>query len=83
MNKRAEEMALKAYPIQDHRKIFGFSLEYSYILNRREAFQEGYEQAEKDTIERACKWIGSLDNGDRIADVKALVNAFRNEMEEV
>ena len=45
---KAEEAALKAYPIQKPRSLFGFSLEYSHILHRREAFAEGYEQAEKD-----------------------------------
>ena len=56
MNK-AEEAALKAYPKckPDH---FGiYSLEYSTVLSGREGFQKGYEQAKKDTIERAVRWI--------------------------
>ena len=58
---RAEEAALKAYPTPP-----------SYVSNspfgpfipppedpqyQREIFVQGYEQAEKDTIERAISWI--------------------------
>lgn len=71
MSKRAEEAAWKW---ATEKKLDPYSMGHAY--------GEGYEQAEKDTIERACKWIESLDDGDRIVDVKAFVNAFRNEMEE-
>ena len=55
MSRRAEEAALKVYPEKWFRDIDGDS----YDCNRYErcAYQEGYEQAEKDTIERVCKWI--------------------------
>ena len=72
MNK-AEEALKKAYP--------GDAYYYIGSIGGR-LFKEGYEQAEKDTIERACKWLESLAVGDMIVDVKAFVGAFRNEMEE-
>lgn len=49
MSKRAEQKALKAYPA-----------ERGHLHDRpfqREGFVNGYEQAEKDTIERACTWL--------------------------
>ena len=57
MSKRAEQAALEAVPVEDERSIFGFSLESAYTIQRREGFQQGYEQAEKDTIERAVSWL--------------------------
>jgi len=62
MSKRAEEAALKAYPVD----ICGYQcgckvgdspepLDYNEV--KRCAFQEGYEKAEKDTIERAISWL--------------------------
>ena len=55
---RAEEAALKAYPVRTYRKDQG-EPEYSsdYNANDRYRFQEGYEQAEKGTIERAVAWL--------------------------
>ena len=60
MSKRAEEVALKAYPVRTYRKDQG-EPEYSsdYNANDRYRFQEGYEQAEKDTIERVIEWVKS------------------------
>lgn len=77
MSKRAEEAALKAYP--DYRSWDG-----GYVTQRkpRTYYIKGYEQAEKDTIERAAEWLSSIENGDKIVDVKAFVEAFKNEMEE-
>ena len=50
MSKRAEIAALKAYP--------KFSAEnIEDVFNAQYFFEEGYEQAEKDTIERACEWL--------------------------
>lgn len=49
MSKRAEQKALEAYPA-----------ERGHLHDRpfqREGFVKGYEQAEKDTIERVCKWL--------------------------
>mgnify|MGYP006916031391 CR=1 FL=1 len=59
MSKRAEEAALKAYP-KEKGKIwsgaFG-TFEFDKNAAERKGFQAGYEQAEKDTIERACVWL--------------------------
>ena len=48
---KAEEAALKAYP--DH-TINGVRLMFS---ENRRLFREGYEAAEKETIERAIAWL--------------------------
>ena len=57
MSKRAEEAALKAYPIeitslnyQDLIEQFGGKTEIDVNTYPRRLFQEGYEQAEKDMI---------------------------------
>lgn len=61
---RAEEAALKAYPVD----ICGYTVEcrvgakpqpQDWNEIRRTHFQEGYEQAEKDTIERVIEWVKS------------------------
>ena len=49
--KRSEQAALKAYPEETR-----FSRDYDQLA-KRQIYQEGYEQAEKDTIERAVKWL--------------------------
>ena len=56
MSKRAEEAALKAYP---ECKVYNdLAMEYDDINGcYRVGFEVGYEQAEKETIERACKWL--------------------------
>lgn len=57
---RAEEAALKAYPVKDYNKEPNY-IHYcdSKMLDEvyREVFKLGYEQAEKDTIERAIAWL--------------------------
>lgn len=50
MSKKAEERALEAYPNESF-----VSEEYADMC--RSFFIEGYEQAEKDTIERAVTWL--------------------------
>lgn len=50
MSKRAEQAALRAYPYETGVK--GLICEQS-----RGIFIKGYEQAEKDTIERAVEWL--------------------------
>lgn len=54
MSKRAEEAALKAYP--DYPTMDG-----GYVTQRkpRKVFIQGYEQAEKETIERAVAWLAT------------------------
>ena len=61
MNKRAEEAALEAYPVnmtplvyQDLIDQFGGKTEIDVNTYPRCLFQEGYELAEKDTIDYAC-----------------------------
>lgn len=50
---RAEKAALKAYPKSD------FNGVETRRKGQRKCFIQGYEQAEKYTIERACKWLFS------------------------
>lgn len=64
MSKRAEEAALNAYPVkmtplvyQDLIDQFGGKTEIDVNTYPRCLFQEGYEQAEKDTIGRAVAWL--------------------------
>ena len=81
---RAEEAALKAYPKSTGvRELKG--------LSARPVYAAGYEQAEKDTIERACKWIFShlpilVDYYDEDihtgADRSEFIKLFRTQMEE-
>ena len=66
---RAEERALEAYPITG--KWIGNQYgEWNPDINRtlRAAHQQGYEQAEKDTIERAIAWLKEHAN-DYIVDL--------------
>lgn len=58
MSKRALEVALKAYPIQGEWVGNQYG-EWDEDKNQelRKAFQQGYEQSEKDTIERVCDWL--------------------------
>lgn len=53
MSKRAEEAALRAYPIRRYGN-YGYK---DMNDGRRKAYQEGYEQAEKDTTQRALDWL--------------------------
>ena len=55
MSKRAEEAALKAYPINiQATQLYG---DWDINKTERDGFVKGYEQAEKDTIERAVAWL--------------------------
>lgn len=81
MSKRSEEFANKAYPnySPDGKTQVDMS---SY----RFACERGYEQAEKDTIERVCKWLE--ENVTYIHPRKGIktciinLNALREAMEE-
>lgn len=53
MSKQAEQAALKAFPVLFSERN-GFD---NTFKDRRLAFEKGYEQAEKDTIERAIQWL--------------------------
>jgi hypothetical protein len=46
--KQADKRALEAYPIDSYEG-------HDDMCRQRGAFAKGYEQAEKDTIERACQ----------------------------
>lgn len=87
MSKRAEKAALKSYP--QSRK---FTQSQRIIFNdMRDGFKFGYEQAEAETIERACKWLFAhlpilVDyyNEDiyEQADRSEFIKLFRKQMEE-
>ena len=71
MSKKAEEKALEKYP-KDKKGCL-------YDLARRE-YIEGYEQAEKDMIERACNYLYDHRQGNK--DVYQFIGLFRLAMEE-
>lgn len=77
MNKKAEERALEAYP-----KFVERSCGFSEDINKykREAYRDGYEQAEKDMIERACNYLYDHRQGNK--DVYQFIGLFRLAMEE-
>ena len=60
MSKRSEEAALKALPNYPP-ETYADEDEYIEVESERSMqrafYQKGYEQAEKDTIERACEWM--------------------------
>ena len=55
MSKIAEQKALEAYPY--NRAYTDNDVEYDGNFCNRLPYIEGYEQAEKDTVERACTWL--------------------------
>ena len=75
---RSEEAAISAYPSNVGPSVHG-------------SFIKGYEQAEKETIDRACKWLSSQlpiivdfyneDIHDQ-ADRDDFIKSFRKDMEE-
>lgn len=82
---RAEQAALKVYPKSEGiRELKG--------LSARPIFIQGYEQAEKETIKRACKWLFShlpilvdyyFDEGiHEPVDRSEFIKSFRTQMEE-
>ena len=59
MSKRAKEAALKAYPEKlewDYR-----DMDYDQNMESRIAYQQGYEQAEKEILDLAQLWVDSGD----------------------
>lgn len=79
MSKRAEEAALKAWPITmvTVEDSYGNPVPYDGASVNRYIYREGYEKAEKDTIKRACKWL--VQRGWTCA---AQISMFRKAMEE-
>lgn len=76
MSKRAEEAAWKLYPDYP-------SMDGGYVTQRgqRELVMEGYEYAEKDTIERAVAWLKDYVKYFEIYDEKG-IEEFKKAMEE-
>jgi len=81
MSKRAEEAALKEYPSsysevnRNAKRIQSYKVDTHKPI--RQIYIKGYEQAEKDTIERAIKWLDS-----HAASYTGLSHMFRKYMEE-
>lgn len=71
MSNRAIEKAYVAYPLDTTNQD-----DIRFNANRV-GYQQGYEQAEKDTIERAVKWLDS-----HAASYTGLSYMFRKYMEE-
>ena len=78
MSKRAEEAALKEYPVHK-----GASEEWTtlHLIGTCSEYIKGYNQGEKDTINRACKWLRERTEGYDIIDEND-VELFRKAMEE-
>ena len=80
---RAEEAALKRFPVemtripyQDLIEAFGGKEYVDFNSMPRGYFQLGYEQAEKDTIERAVTWL--KDNVNKyIVDIMCLEDLIK------
>lgn len=92
MSKKAEEAALKAYPNVEQ-PVWDKSYPKTLFVRHteRNAFIQGYEQAEAETIERACDWLFAhlpilVDyyNEDirENADRSEFIKSFRKQMEE-
>ena len=95
MSKKAEEKAVE-YQIRTHGpNVMGgasmLSAEEYMRFNMNLDFKNGYEQAEKETIERACEWLFShlpilVDYYDEDihtnADRSEFIKLFRTQMEE-
>lgn len=73
MSKRAEEAALKVYPYDGGTK--GWICKSS-----RPIFIKGYEQAEKETIERAVKWLEENVWESTGLDFQILTESFKSAM---
>lgn len=72
---KAEERALEAYPRDENDKELNYRR-----ANYRIAYERGYEQAEKDMIERACNYLYDHRQGNR--DMYQFIGLFRKAMEE-
>lgn len=78
---KAEERALEAYPYNS--AYTDNDVEYDGNFCNRLPYIEGYEQAENDTIERACEWWKIHLEG-IISDglIDGILQEFRKAMEE-
>lgn len=57
MSKRAEQAALKAYPVKEAWEGNQYGSWGDVNTDCRAKYQEGYEQAEKDMIEKVTEWL--------------------------
>lgn len=81
MSKKAEELALEVYP-EPTRDKTGFVTSLGFPQWYRDLFIQGYEQAEKDTIEKAAEWWYQHLNGFLTEGLaKGVIDEFRNAME--
>lgn len=72
---RAEERALEAYPLPDLPEVLRKRIITS---GTRKVYQEGYEQCEKDIMEKAEKWIKA--NCDAVCNADAVFADFKKAM---
>ena len=87
MSKRSEDAALKAYPpkfvTQKRHPKRMQSEKVDVHAPVREIFRRAYQQAEKDTIERAVEWLEkSLQFGVHPCSGASFIEQFKREMEE-
>lgn len=78
MSKRAEEASLKVYPEKlewDYR-----DMDYDPNMESRIAYRKGYEQAEKEMIERAAKWLEENVWESTGLDFQILTESFKSAM---
>lgn len=83
MSKRAEEAALRSYPV--HSVLIHPARRGGYYADNhlREGFIQGYKQAEKDTIKRAVKWLKiHTFMFDNVEQIDIFHDLFRKAMEE-
>ena len=80
MSKRAEQKALEAYPISRLPFFPGSVASYDTNEEKRMIYEESYEQAEKDTIERVCEWL--IDRASYYMSTEAMCETLRRAMEE-
>ena len=76
---KAQERALEMYPEPEFDGYFDdlYVTRQGQAAWNRSKFIEGYEQAEKDLIERACRWL--LDNYDNYFDEDGRTTSTLNE----
>ena len=91
MSNRSEEAALKAYPYGPSINSIHEEIDKEATDMDREAFIQGYEQAEKDMIERVCEWLYKYNQSQAhkygaraelgVLEFTIDVDSFRNAME--
>lgn len=88
MSKIAEKKALEAYPIKEEWVGNQYGGLEDINSPSREKYQEGYDQAMKDFMEKACEWLRHNTMRELVLDseltelVEDFVDDFKNYMEE-